>query len=345
MKISAGNADRFVASPDAAIVAVLVYGPDAGLVGERCARAVRSVVEDPSDPFRVAEISAGALKDDPARLSDEVSALSMTGGRRVVYLRGAAEGEAPALSALLDDGGFESFLVVEAGDLSPRSALRKLFEGAANGAAVACYADDAGSLKALIQEVMSSNSVFVEPDAMTYLSDNLGADRRVSRSELEKLAIFAGEGGQVTLADALACVGDSATATLDDIGFAVAGGDPAGLTKALERARADGLEDIAVLRAAQRHFQRLHLTVGRIGNGASSDQAIRSLRPPVFFKRVDGFRSQTSRWRAQDLEAALAILTDAEIACKSTGVPSNAACDRALLRLATRAARAGHPAR
>ena len=339
MKVSARNADRFVSSPDAEISAILIYGPDSGLVGERCARAIRSVVDDPSDPFRVSEFAADALKEDPARLSDEATAMSMIGGRRVVYLRGAADREAPALTALLEQGGFDSLVVVEAGDLSPRSALRKLFEGADTAAAVPCYADDAGTLRTLVDDVMSAHSVSVDADALAYLCVNLGADRMVSRMELEKLALFAGEGGRVSLEDALASVGDSATVTLDDISFAVGAGDAGALTKALVRARADGIEDVAILRAAQRHFQRLHLCAGRVAAGEPSDQVVRSLRPPVFFKRADSFRDQMGRWPAGRLEQALAILTDAEIACKSTGVPSNAACDRALLQLSTRAGR------
>lgn len=333
MKIPPAKADRFVSSPDPSAFAVLVYGPDAGLVRERCNKLVCSVVDDAADPFRVSEFNASVLKDDPARLSDEASALSLIGGRRVVYLRGAGDGETAALKGILEDGRSEALIVVQGGELSPRSSLRRLFESAPNAAAIACYADDSGSLQGLIGEVLGAQGVRASPDAMAYLCGNLGADRMISRNELEKLALYAGEGGHVDLEDAQACVGDSAAAALDDIVFAAGSGEATTLAKSLHRGFAEGIEPIAILRGVQRHFHRLLLCAGRIGAGTTRDQALKSLQPPVFFKRVGEFRSQLGRWPTPSLEIALAKLTEAEIACKSTGIPARAVCENALMGL------------
>ena len=89
MKISAGASDRFVAKPDPAVVAVLLYGPDRGLVQERAERLAKTVVETLDDPFRVVDLNASVLVSDPARLADEAAAQSLMGGRRVVRVRAA----------------------------------------------------------------------------------------------------------------------------------------------------------------------------------------------------------------------------------------------------------------
>ena len=52
MKIAAGAAERFVAKPDPKIRAVLVYGPDEGMVGERGRALAKGVCEDLADAFR-----------------------------------------------------------------------------------------------------------------------------------------------------------------------------------------------------------------------------------------------------------------------------------------------------
>ena len=80
MKIAPGAADKFAAAPPEAICAVLIYGPDGGLVRERADRVIAAIVEDPRDPFRVSELRADALRSDPALLLDEAGALSLTGG-------------------------------------------------------------------------------------------------------------------------------------------------------------------------------------------------------------------------------------------------------------------------
>lgn len=336
MKVSSATADRFVETLGPGILAVLLYGPDGGLIRERANKASLAVVEELSDPFRVAEIPAAALRDDPARLADEAAALSLTGGRRVVRLRDAADGATDALTSMLQGETCSALVVVEAGELGPRSRLRKLFEDDAGCAAIACYADDPGALESVIRETLSASGLGVTEDALNFLIDNLGGDRMVSRMELEKLATYAAGADRVSLEDASACVGDSARIALDDIAFAAASGNQPRLVRALRRALDEGADPIGVLRVASRHFLRLHLAAGLIAGGDSADRAMKTLRPPVFFQRGAEFRAQLGRWNAPSLATAIAALGDAEIDCKSTGMPAEAICERTLMRLAAR---------
>ncbi|MEQ9444632.1 MAG: DNA polymerase III subunit delta, partial [Rhodospirillaceae bacterium] len=91
VKVPPGRADAFARSPDTKVQAILVYGPDSGLVTERARALVNSVLKGDNDPFRLADLDATILKSDPARLADEVAALSLTGGRRVVKVRDATD--------------------------------------------------------------------------------------------------------------------------------------------------------------------------------------------------------------------------------------------------------------
>ncbi len=203
MKITPRDAETFVKSPAPAVRAVLVYGPDAGLVSERVVALVTAVAGDLADPFRVADFSARDLLDDPARLADEAAAQSLTGGRRAVRLRQAGDDLAPLFLEFLATATGDSLIVVEAGDLPARSALRKAFERAKAGAALPCYRDDARSLGAVIRETLREFGQEATPDALAYLSAHLGGDRQLSRRELEKLALYKGaEPGPIELADA-----------------------------------------------------------------------------------------------------------------------------------------------
>jgi len=210
VKIAAPRIAAFLERPDPAAVAVLVYGPDRGLVRERADLLARTVVAEADDPFRVADLSGAAINDDPARLNDEAAALALGGGRRLVRVRDAADAVAKIFDAFLDGPGGDALVVVEAGDLGPRSALRRVFEGAANAAALPCYADDARTLRQVINETLGRHGQTATPEALEYLAANLGSDRQVTRNELEKLALYKGEPGTVELDDVLACVGDSA---------------------------------------------------------------------------------------------------------------------------------------
>lgn len=334
MKLRPAEVERVLRRPDPGLRAVLVYGPDEGLVRERAGALARGVVEDLADPFRVGEVTGTQLRQDPGRLADEAAALSLTGGRRVVRLRGVDDGAAGALEPVLGSPAGDSLIVVEAGDLGPRSRLRRLFEQAGNAAALACYQDDARTLEGVIRRTLAERDLRPTDDAVIHLCANLGGDRMVSRSELEKLSLYAAGTGTVTLEDAVACVGDSAAATLDDLAGATAARDPAATGRALGRALETGVSPVAALRAVGRHFQRLQLAAATVDAGRSAEEAMRALRPPVFFKRADAFRAALRAWSAADSGAAQAALAEAEILCKSTGTPANAACAAALMQLA-----------
>ena len=102
----------------------------------------------------------------------------------------------------------------------------------------------------------------------------------------------------------------------------------------LHRATAEGISPIVLVRAAQRHFQRLQLAAAACGQGKTPHEAIKSLRPPVLFLFVERFQHQLTIWTEPQLAIALQLLTEAEGQCKSTGAPDQAIGERALMRLA-----------
>ncbi|MBI78269.1 MAG: DNA polymerase III subunit delta, partial [Rhodospirillaceae bacterium] len=71
MKIATTKIGSFINTLPENIKTVLLFGPDQGLVRERAEVLVHGMVGNLSDPFRVAEISANNLRDDPALLFDE----------------------------------------------------------------------------------------------------------------------------------------------------------------------------------------------------------------------------------------------------------------------------------
>jgi DNA polymerase-3 subunit delta len=338
VKISPRNIESFLAAPPQSLHAVLVYGPDFGLVRERGKSLIRAIVEDPSDPFRITELSPAEMKNDPARLADEAAAMALTGGRRVVSVRDATDTNAGDFAEFLNQPIGDALIVVEAGNLGPRSKLRKVFDDAKTAAAaIPCYADDVQTLNDVIAKTLGDSGLRVSRDAMAYLSANLGSDRMISRTELEKLALYMAGHEEVSLDDAMACVGDSASMTLDDLVYAAAGGDLATLPKMQDRAVQEGVEPIAILRALGRHFQRLHACAGLMAEGAPLDGAMKALRPPIFFRQADAFRAQLRLWGPADVNRALDWLTSAEKDCKSTGFPAETICHQTLLRLAASA--------
>lgn len=340
MKLPPARVAAFLQRPDPGVRAVLCYGPDAGLVQERAAALAAAICPDPRDPFRIADLAAAALAADPARLADEAAQIAFGGGRRVIRVRDAGDSLAALFQRLLDHSPGDGFVVVDAGELPSRSALRRLFEQSAQAAAIGCYPDGARELGTVIRETLAAHRVTASRDAVGYLVEHLGADRLLTRGELDKLALYAGDGGHVELDDARASVADSAALSLDDAVMAAAEGDAAALDRALTRVFQEGASPVSVIRALLRHAQRLHGLATQRAAGASLDAVLRGARPPIFFKHQDSFRRQLERWSEGRLRPQLAALGAAELAMKRTGMPAETICRAAMLAMA-RTDRAG----
>ncbi|WP_448205194.1 DNA polymerase III subunit delta [Azospirillum sp. sgz302134] len=340
MKLQPRAIDGFLRSPDPKIRAVLFYGPDAGLVRDRAMTVGRTVVPDLSDPFRVTEMLGRAVAEDPARLADEAAAMSLIGGRRLIRVREAEDNATAAFTTFLaDPPPGDSLVVVEAGDLANRSKLRTLFEGADHAVAIPCYVEEEASLGRVIADILHGHGLTADPDALAFLAGNLVGDRMVARGEVEKLALYMGAEKRVRLEDAQACVGDSAALSLDEPIWAAADGDFPTLDRSLARLFAEGIAPVAILRTAQRHFQRLQLVAGAVAAGKSVDAAVESLRPPVFFKMKPRLTSQARKWPAPLVRQALERLVEAEADCKRTNMPDQTICARVLFQLASLARR------
>ena len=334
MKLLGQRVEAFLRKPDPAVIAVLLYGPDQGLVRERAERLVALAAGGTADPFRVAELAADLFKDDPVRLADEAAALPFSGGRRVVRVRDGKDPLAHAVRNLLEVGSGGGLVVVEAGELGPRSLLRQVFELASAAAAVPCYLDEGDTLRGVIADDLAAHGLLVTPEAADLLASHLGADRGLTRRELEKLALYKGEPGQVEVDDVLAVVEDAGAVSLDAIAFAACGGDFSTLDRLADTASAEGLQPVPLLRAVARHLQRLLQAQALVASGGTARQAMDALRPPVFFRLQPQFRRQMDVWHGTRLADALMLLAETELECKRTGAPQRLLCRRALFRVA-----------
>lgn len=333
MKLAGAAVTGFLNKPNPAAIAVLVYGPDVGLVRERADHLAKTVCADLNDPFRVARLTGAQLSEDAALLADEAAAIAMIGGRRVVRVEDIGDRQAAVFKAFLANPIGDALIVVAAGDLPKRSTLRSLFEEAANAAALPCYADDADALERLVRAMLTEAKLKIGDDQLDHLVSRLGGDRALSRREIEKLITYKGrDTGPVSDADIDAVVGDTAASGIDDVVQATASGNFAELDHALGRAFSEGDSPVAILRMTQQHFHRLQHAVA-----AGGDPRGQAKRLGVFYKREAAFVAQTQRWPLPRIAQALDLLTAAELDCKSTGAPDEAICRHALLRIATAA--------
>jgi DNA polymerase-3 subunit delta len=340
LKLDKPKLEQVLKSPDS-IGALLFYGPDEGLAHEYAGLAQRAVLGAGDDPFRLAELTPDEIRADGARLADELNAISMLGGRRVVRIAQASNAIAEQIaSAIAVQAPGSALLVVEAGDIGTRAELVKVFDSAANAGVFACYRDGESQLGALIASHLKAGGHAIARDAQAYLAERLGGDRGVTRSELDKLMLYVGEPKrEITLADAMACIGDRAAFLFDDLIGAAVDGNAADLDRQYALSLSE-IGAIKLLRESAKYLQRLHQIVARMALGDSFETAASALRPPLFFKQRDRMQRHVRQWSSARIGRALDLLIEAETEAMRAHSIGGEIAQRALMDIAA-LARAG----
>ncbi|GBR53561.1 DNA polymerase III subunit delta [Neokomagataea thailandica NBRC 106555] len=308
--------------------AILLYGEDSGLIRERAAQAVRCVAETLDDPFRVAQLD----RETHDRLEEEATALSLIGGRRVVWVREGGDALLNAVTRLLNAAS-DTLVVLEAPGLTSRSKLRAFAEKHKDVASIACYPEEGRALAQTVTDALSRENITIDRDAMAWLHTRLSADRAGVRGEIEKLALLAGSGGRLDIETVQDCVGDAGGTSLDDAAHAAMAGDVAGVDQALERAFADGAAPVAVARVVLALINKVLRVALAEEEGQTRSEAIKGLRPPIFFKRMPAFTRAVERWPIDALALAAERTQALELACKQSGMPDVVLCKRHLASL------------
>ena len=335
MKLSARDAEAWIAKPPADRPGTLIYGDDAMRVALKRADLVAHLIGPNGDEeMRLNRLPAAELRRDPAAIADALKAQGFFPGPRVALVEDATNQHADAiLGALGTWAPGDAHMIVTAGSLKPASALRKGFEKHPAAAAIAVYDNPPG--RAEIESALKASGLGnVPPDAMAELT---ALARTLTpgdfRQTLEKLALYKhGDATPVGSADIAACAPASVEADLDDAIAIVAECRAPEIGPVIRRLEAQGMQPVALCIGMTRHFRTLHATASDPGGPGSG---IGKLRPPVFGPRRDAILRQASNWGTPRLEQALHMLTDTDLALRSSArAPQMALMERTLIRIA-----------
>ncbi|MBR1380251.1 MAG: DNA polymerase III subunit delta [Alphaproteobacteria bacterium] len=308
------------------IRAVLVYGPDGGQVDEFCDRAIKKLGIEKDNLFA---LDADEWREKEDALFAESCSPSMFGGRKMVIVSGAGDAAAKNISELVNHSGLCATVIVAAGDLRAGGALRTMFEGGDNVAALACYTDDARSLAALIRGELSAAAGIqqITPDAMAYMTSHLGGDRGITRGFLAKIALYVDDKKIIELEDVEKCLPDTGAADTDDFLYSLTAGYVNQTMQALDRLLYDNAEPNMLVRMLDSHFKKLLTAV------------VDGQLPRLFWKVAEKFNRAVKFWTADEISAVLVRLNELEKQMRTTGMPADILLRDFALKLAVRAAK------
>jgi DNA polymerase-3 subunit delta len=303
--VSTANAEGFIDRLPANIAFFLAHGPDEGLAHERSRAIIGKLIGADPDPLRLVRLEGDALARRPEVLADEAYAVSMFGGSRAIWIDAQGRDLSPALVPLFARTPNDCAIVIKAGQLKKGHALRVTFEKAANAASIECYSDDSKTLGSLIDGALRQAGMTIEADARAALVNELGADRRTSRSEIEKLILYARGKQRIDLDDVRAIVSDTAPSPLDELVDLAMTGDLQGVAETAgryfrESGDADQLIGRLIARLSLLHRLRLEIEAGQSFEGACQSLYIR-----LPFDARRALAKSAERWSAEAIAERL----------------------------------------
>ncbi len=334
MKIAAGDIARLYARPDPACPGLLIYGADAMRVALKRQQAIAAVVGPEGEAeMRLARLSGADLRRDPAALMDAVKAQGFFPGPRVAFVEEATDGLAPILHEVISDWRTgDAMLVVTAGSLASKSALRKLFEAHPAAHALGLYNDPPG--RAEIEATLAAAGlVGLGRDAMADMTALAQAlDPGDFRQTADKIALYKlGDAAPLSPADIAACAPATVEAGVDEIVDAAATGRPEAIGPLIRRLDGQGVGAVTLCMTATRHFRTLHAAASDPGGAASG---IARARPPIWGPRRDAMQRQAQVLGVRRIEEALGMLIETDLVLRSSSrAPAMAVIERTLIRL------------
>ena len=281
MKASRQQIGRAVDQPNADLRFYLFYGPDEAQSRALAARLAEGLG---AEKFNIA---SGAIKSDPAALSDEAGAMSLFGGARIVWIEPAGDDIAAGVEALLGAPSVESPVVAVAGALRKTSALLKLAEASPSALAFAAYPPEGMEAARMVADVGRRFGLKVDQSLAARLADSCGNDQAIAAQELQKFALFIDASPQSpkTLEPAtVEAVGvdlaDSNVSRLADLALA---GEIQEFVEELVQ-QPDGVDAIPVVRALQRRLAMLAPARARVERGDTPDAVMASFGKSMFFR-------------------------------------------------------------
>jgi DNA polymerase-3 subunit delta len=271
--------------------------------------------------------------DDASRLAEALAGLGaplLFGGatglvlRRAEALSAATEERVLAALPTLEQGGR---LVLVGRGVDQR---RKLVATLAKQGATRAFprlADEAAARRWAVR-LARERGAEIAPAAVDLLAARCGADLAVLAAELEKAALWAGEGCRIG-ADAVdATLAGTRAAAVEELTDRLARGDVGGASHTLRALLAAGEPPVKVAAFLSANLRRALHVAELAESGLGPDDVAQRLGMPVWL-----VRKQLGRGRARDLEAALVALRDLDAGLKSSR-PAAALFESTLLQIA-----------
>ena len=315
-------------------VPLLLYGSNEGLIRENYNK-LKNIFNQAS--YEEISVIGKSISEQPEILIDEIKTVSMFNDHKIITIDQPIDKNVEIFEEAFAMLPSNTLIIVLANNLKKISKIRKFFENSKNLFACANYEDDLRSNSQQIQTLEKYIGKTLNKDIKNYLNQNLSSDRMISNHEVDKIILLYYENNTIPELEEIKLIfNDNSDLGLSKISQLAFSGKPNKVSINLNRIFAEGVNPIAVVRTMLNYVQRIQVTQIALRKTNDFESAIKSLKPPVFWKDKDNFKLHCKKWPINETILNFNLLVNTELSCKADYNLTNILCERALINIAVR---------
>jgi len=317
MKIQPTKTDEYInnINKESHIKALLLYGPDSGLVLLRSKEVIKKLN---TDPLNTISISEEQLKENSSIIFDEFLSISLFGDKKLILIKNTNNSISKTLEDIFaTEPKGNNFILITAGNLDNKSSLRKIAENSSYIATIPCYADDDKTITKIIHQKLKEYGFKYTTDVANELTNNFGGNRLTIINELQKLNSYKGNNKNLTIEDISKCVKDTSENNINDLINEFTNLNINSTNKILGKLFSEAIYPIAIIRSFITYFLKLQLLQYQIQQGKTFQAITQEYR--IFWKQAPIIKYHLNLWSSKKINHFLDKLIEIEVKCKTTG--------------------------
>tara|TARA_Y100000022_G_scaffold91981_1_gene79453 strand:- start:5626 stop:6630 length:1005 start_codon:yes stop_codon:yes gene_type:complete len=191
-------------------------------------------------------------------------------------------------------------IIFKTGPIQKGLKIRKYFEDSPDCLIIPCYEDSLLEKKEVIMSIFNNEKIEINPRHTDMLASLLSNERLSLTNEINKLVIYM-KATKNDFFNALSILIDNNSQDLNNLVYLLASKKRNDFWKKFLKVQTTFSDEVKFINIFSKHLEKILFVKDKILLGSTPGNAMRSLRPPIFFKQEEVFLSQLNLWNSRNL--------------------------------------------
>lgn len=278
----------------------LFYGENSGRI-EDCIDMTVKFIKQKYENINIINVSNEDLKTNSFQsLISNYNNLDLFGNKNIVIFSIIDQKTSKEITKYLANQSLTFYLICKSDQLKKASAFRRFFENSDHSVTVACYEETEQEKNSLIKSSLLDDEIKVSENELSQLSNILSNQRHEILNELQKVKISI-KTSKKTLAESIDLICRKSNGDIDNLVYSLASKEKNNFLVNFFNSKEIQNDLIRFVNYFSEHLFKLLEVKEKIRNGENRNLAVKSLKPPIFFKRLDKFNNQVEQWHEKEI--------------------------------------------